>query len=269
MTTLSGPTAGIKLEGVSKHFLSARNEVSTTVALEVLSLHVAAGAFVCLVGPSGCGKSTILNLIAGLEQPSTGNIFLDGRPISGPGPDRGMVFQEPLLFPWLDVIENVTFGPNIVGRAPGEYIPIAQRLVETVGLKGFERHKSYELSGGMKQRVALARAWIGNPKVLLMDEPFAALDAQTRLLMQEQLVALWESNKHTVVFVTHDVDEALLLADRVIVMTARPGRIRMDLQVDLPRPRSYQTLFRDPKYSKLKSEVFRLVREETMKSMQQ
>ena len=243
-------------------------EGAVTTALEVVSLSIDPGEFVCIVGPSGCGKSTILNLLAGLELPSTGLVLLDGVPIRRPGPDRGMVFQEPLLYPWLNVMDNITFGPSIAGRHPDDYEPAARRLLETIGLTGFERHKPYELSGGMKQRVALARAWIGNPKVLLMDEPFAALDAQTRLLMQEQLVTLWESNQHTVVFVTHDVDEALLLADRIVVMTARPGRIREDLSVDLPRPRSYEALIADPHWSELKSEVFRLVREETMKSMQ-
>lgn len=266
-TTAKRAPAAIALSEVSKRFQSARDAAVTT-ALDVLSLHVDPGAFVCIVGPSGCGKSTILNLIAGLERPSTGQVLLDDLPISGPGPDRGMVFQEPLLYPWLSVMDNITFGPSIAGRHRDDYEPAARQLLETIGLTGFERHKPYELSGGMKQRVALARAWIGNPKVLLMDEPFAALDAQTRLLMQEQLVGLWESNQHTVVFVTHDVDEALLLADRIVVMTARPGRIRADLRVNLFRPRSYEALIADPNWSELKSEVFRLVREETMKSMQ-
>jgi len=233
-----------------------------------VSFSVADGEFMCLLGPSGCGKSTVLNLIAGFEKPTNGDLLLEGRPIGGPGPDRGVVFQEPLLFPWLTVLDNITFGPRMHGRPAAEYVTAAKQLIQRVGLKGFERHRPYELSGGMKQRAALARGWIGSPHVLLMDEPFAALDAQTRLMMQEQLVHLWEQTKITVVFVTHDVEEAILLADRVLVMTSRPGQIKADIPVGLERPRSYEGLISSAHTTELKSHIFHLVREETMKAME-
>jgi len=258
--------AKIELRGVSMSF-SARRSAPATVALENVSFEVRDREFVCLLGPSGCGKSTVLNLIAGFERPTSGKILLEGRPVRRPGPDRGVVFQEPLLFPWLSVLENVTFGPRMHGDPPDEYLPKAARLIEQVGLGGFERHRPYELSGGMKQRTALARAWIGSPRVLLMDEPFAALDAQTRLMMQEQLVHLWEQTKTTVVFITHDVEEAILLADRVLVMTSRPGRIKADIAVSLKRPRSYEQLISSNSAAELKRQIFHLVREETLKTM--
>jgi NitT/TauT family transport system ATP-binding protein len=268
--TLSNARGGlskIELRNVSKAFQPRRN-APATLALQDVSLSVADGEFMCLLGPSGCGKSTVLNLIAGFEKPSNGELLLEGRPIGGPGPDRGVVFQEPLLFPWLTVIDNITFGPRMHGTPATEYMAAARRLVQRVGLSGFERHRPYELSGGMKQRAALARAWIGSPHVLLMDEPFAALDAQTRLMMQEQLVYLWEQAKITVVFVTHDVEEAILLADRVLVMTSRPGQIKADIPVELPRPRSYEGLIASMHTADLKSRIFHLVREETLKAME-
>jgi NitT/TauT family transport system ATP-binding protein len=257
----------IDLRAVSKSF-RPRKAAPETLALDDVSLSVGDGEFVCLLGPSGCGKSTVLNLIAGFERASKGEVLLEGVPVSRPGPDRGVVFQEPMLFPWLDVFDNITFGPRMNGTRAVDYIPAAEQLIQRVGLSGFERHRPYELSGGMKQRAALARAWIGSPHVLLMDEPFAALDAQTRLMMQEQLVHLWEQSKVTVVFVTHDVEEAILLADRVLVMTSRPGRIKADITVQLERPRSYERLISSTKSSELKRRVFQLVREEAMKTME-
>ena len=204
--------AKVELRDVSKTFM-ARGNSAKTLALDNVSMSVKDGEFVCLLGPSGCGKSTILNLIAGFERSTTGAVLLDGVAVQRPGPDRAVVFQEARLFPWLDVLENITFGPRMHGKAPSEYLPAARVLIQRVGLEGFEHHKTFELSGGMKQRVALARAWIQSPELLLMDEPFAALDAQTRLMMQEQLVQLWEQTKITVVFVTHDVDEAILATE--------------------------------------------------------
>ena len=260
-------THKIELRGVSKAF-RPRRAASETLALQNVSLTVRDGEFVCLLGPSGCGKSTVLNLVAGFEQPSKGDVLLEGHRIKGPGPDRGVVFQEPMLFPWLTVFDNVTFGPRMHGTPEAEYLPAAERLMHRVGLTDFERHRPYELSGGMKQRAALARAWIGNPHVLLLDEPFAALDAQTRLMMQEQLVHLWEQNKITVVFVTHDVEEAILIADRVLVMTSRPGQIKADIPVHLKRPRSYEELISSAQTAELKAHIFHLVREETMKAME-
>ena len=169
------------------------------------------------------------NLIAGFDKPTTGAVLLDGKPVSRPGPERGFVFQQPTLFPWLNVLDNVTFGPRMAGIAASTYLPEAERYLALVGLEGFERHAPWQLSGGMRQRVALARAWLPNPEILLMDEPFGALDAQTRLMMQELLTEVWASTRTTILFVTHDVDEALFLADRVLVMSARPGTIREEL----------------------------------------
>jgi NitT/TauT family transport system ATP-binding protein len=257
----------IELIAVSKSF-KPRKSAPATLALDDVSFSVGDGEFVCLLGPSGCGKSTVLNVVAGFERPNTGEVLLDRVPVSRPGPDRGVVFQEAMLFPWLDVFDNITFGPRMHGTRAADYVPAAERLVQRVGLSGFERHRPYELSGGMKQRAALARAWIGSPKVLLMDEPFAALDAQTRLMMQEQLVQLWEQSKITVMFVTHDVDEAILLADRILVLTSRPGRIKADITVELERPRSYERMISSTQASELKRHVFQLVREETLKTME-
>jgi len=262
-----GGSRRIELRAVSKAF-RPRRSASETTALDDVSFAVGDGEFVCLLGPSGCGKSTVLNLIAGFEKANRGEVLLSGRGVSRPGPDRGVVFQEAMLFPWLDVFDNITFGPRMHGTRAADYVPAAERLVQRVGLSGFERHRPYELSGGMKQRAALARAWIGSPKVLLMDEPFAALDAQTRLMMQEQLVQLWEQSKITVVFVTHDVEEAILLADRILVMTSRPGKIKADITVPLERPRSYERLILSSRAAELKRHVFQLVREETLKTME-
>jgi len=210
---------------VTKIFSDKRKD-SRTVALENLNLAARTGEFICLLGPSGCGKSTALNLMAGFDKPTEGQVLLDGRPIEKPGLDRGVVLQEPTLFPWLKVTENITFGPRM-NNAPGEeYIDKAKRYIDLVGLRGFENHYPHELSGGMRQRVAIARAWINEPSVLIMDEPFGALDAQTRLIMQELLLRVWEKLKTTVLFITHDVDESLLMADRVFVMTARPRAFR-------------------------------------------
>jgi NitT/TauT family transport system ATP-binding protein len=266
MTTISSSArAHIELATVSKSFVDARR--GHTIALDDVSMAIADGEFVCLLGPSGCGKSTILNLIAGFDRASAGDVLLAGAPVTRPGPDRGMVFQEPMLFPWLNVIDNVTFGPRMAGTSHKDYLKAADRYLQLVGLRGFERHHSWELSGGMRQRVSLARAWISNPKVLLMDEPFAALDAQTRLLMQELLVRIWEETRTTVVFVTHDVEEAIYLADRIIVMTSRPGRIKEEIRVPFARLRHYDDLITAPNFAEIKRRVLHSVREETRKFM--
>ena len=238
-----------------------------TTALQDISLGIGASEFVCLLGPSGCGKSTILNLIAGFEQASAGQVLLNGQPILRPGPDRGMVFQQPQLFPWLTVADNITFGPRMTGGRRQDYRPLAERYIQRMGLTGFEKHYPYELSGGMQQRVALARAWITQPELFLMDEPFGALDAQTRMMMQELLLRVWHEQRTTVLFVTHDIDEALFLADRVLVMTARPGRIKDDLRITFRRPRDYETLLFDEDYVRLKRHVLHLIREETMQAL--
>jgi len=257
----------IELRDVHKHFAAPRGRRDKTTVLSDISLSLSAGEFVCLLGPSGCGKSTILNLAAGFEKPDGGVLLHDGEPILGPSPRRGMVFQQPSLFPWLTVLDNVTFGPRVAGVAKEEYLTQASRYLRLVGLQGFEHHATWELSGGMRQRAALARAWLPNPEVLLMDEPFGALDAQTRLMMQELLTDVWQTTGTSILFVTHDVDEALFLADRVLVMSARPGTIREELAVPFERPRSIESLVTDPHYARLKQHILHIVREEAGKAM--
>ena len=211
-------------------------------ALDQVDFTVAEGEFVALLGPSGCGKSTLLNLVAGFEKLTEGRMLFDGQPVSRPGPDRGVVFQEASLLPWLTVWENVVFGPKVQGLLRNEYEPRAHEILKIVGLEAFHEALPVQLSGGMRQRVGIARALVMQPKALLMDEPFGALDAQTRLSMQQLLLEVWQRLNTTVLFVTHDIDEAILLADRVCVMTARPGRITKEIPIDLRRPRSIDDL---------------------------
>lgn len=211
-------------------------------ALDQVDFSVAEGEFVALLGPSGCGKSTLLNLVAGFEKLSAGEMLFDGHPVMRPGPDRGVVFQEASLLPWLNVWENVVFGPKVQGLQRPDYEPRAHDILKIVGLEAFHQALPVQLSGGMRQRVGIARALVMQPKALLMDEPFGALDAQTRLSMQQLLLEVWQRLKTTVLFVTHDIDEAILLADRVCVMTARPGRITREIPIDLRRPRTIDDL---------------------------
>lgn len=221
----------IEIQKVTKSFNGVKvlNEVSLTIEK---------GSFVTILGASGCGKSTLLNMLAGLEHPSSGQIMVDGLPVTGPGPDRVVVFQKPGLYPWLSLRDNVAFGLRLRGASN---IPWGEvdRVIDLIGLKDFQKHRPYELSGGMQQRVAIARALVMHPRVLLMDEPFGALDAQTRENMQEFLINLWERLHTTVVFVTHDIDEAIMLGSRLIVMSARPGRVSLDAPVPLARPRDW------------------------------
>ncbi|RAI39575.1 ABC transporter ATP-binding protein [Rhodoplanes roseus] len=216
--------------------------VRTVRALDDVSLSIGEGDFVALLGPSGCGKSTLLNLLAGFDRLSAGNLLFDGRPVTRPGPDRGVVFQEAALFPWLDVWNNVIFGPKVQGISRDVYEPRARELIRLVGLESFAEALPVQLSGGMRQRVGIARVLAMSPRALLMDEPFGALDAQTRLSMQQLLLDVWETLGTTVLFVTHDIDEAILLSDRVCVMSARPGRIVRTIEITLPRPRSIASL---------------------------
>ncbi len=211
-------------------------------ALDNVDFRIGEGEFVALLGPSGCGKSTLLNLLAGFEPLSDGALTFDGRTISKPGPDRGVVFQEAALLPWLNVWENVVFGPKVQGTPKDVYEAKAREILKIVGLEKFHEALPVQLSGGMRQRVGIARVLVMEPRALLMDEPFGALDAQTRLSMQQLLLEVWQRLKTTVLFVTHDIDEAILLADRVCVMTARPGRITRDIPITLPRPRSLDDL---------------------------
>jgi NitT/TauT family transport system ATP-binding protein len=228
------------IENVSKSFQSASGEV---LALDRVSLNVAEGEFVCLVGASGCGKSTLLNIIAGLEKPDSGTVLADGKPVTAPGRERLVMFQEPALFPWLDVFGNVLFGlklkPNLTNKDRRD---VAKYYLELVGLSRFERANIHELSGGMKQRVSLARALAPNPRVLLMDEPFAALDALTREQFYGDLQEIWKSRRKTIVFVTHNVREAACLGDRVLLFSPHPGRIQEEFAVDLPRPRDINSV---------------------------
>jgi len=207
-------------------------------AVETTSIDIQAGEFVCILGPSGCGKSTLLNAIAGYTPPTTGSVLVDDVEVTGPGPDRGMVFQQYSLLPWKTVYENVAFGPQMAGASRMEAGSVANTFLGLVGLKKFGSRYPAELSGGMQQRVGIARALANYPSVLLMDEPFGALDAQTRLMMQESLLDIWRKFGTTVVFITHDVDEAVFLADRVLIMSAAPGRIIEDVKINLSRPRS-------------------------------
>ncbi len=241
-----------------------RRRGGEVVAVDALSLTVHDKEFVCIVGPSGCGKSTLLRVIAGLSRPQTGEVTLDGERVTAPGADRGMVFQSYTLFPWLTVQGNVEFGPRLSGRSPEECAQVAHRYIDLVGLAGFEHAYPKELSGGMQQRAAIARSLANDPEILLMDEPFGALDAQTRSLMQELLLRVWEQTHKTVLFVTHDIEEAILLADRIYVMTARPGRIKHEVRVPLPRPRTVAVLDSDG-FIRLRREIYQSIREESLK----
>ncbi|WP_315833597.1 ABC transporter ATP-binding protein [Bradyrhizobium prioriisuperbiae] len=248
--------AEINIEAITKtfHDSSRGREVA---ALDDINLSIAANDFVCLLGPSGCGKSTLLNIIAGFETPTKGRVTVDGKAVEAPGADRGVVFQQPTLMPWLTVAENIAFHLRLKGIAKAERREQAQTFIDLVGLKGFETHYPSELSGGMNQRVGIARALIMNPRVILMDEPFAALDAQTKSEMQEELVAIWQRHRGTIVFVTHSVDEALVLGNRIVVMTRRPGRIRELIELDLPRPRDVT----GADFNDMKRHVLNLIKE--------
>jgi NitT/TauT family transport system ATP-binding protein len=230
----SAPAPLLSLQGVSRQFVSSRHN---TTAVEDLSLDIVAGEFVCVVGPSGCGKSTLLNIVAGLDTTHSGAALFDGRPIRGPGAERVVVFQDAALYPWLNVRANVEFGLKIKGVRGKERRAAVDRYLELVNLRKFERAFVHELSGGMKQRAQLARALAVEPRMLLMDEPFAALDAQTRDTLQAELQEIWLRTGATILFITHNVREAALLADRVIVMTPSPGRIKAEIAVPLQRPR--------------------------------
>lgn len=231
-------TAPVKIsaEAVSVRYES-RTAGAVITALDAVNLSIADGEFVCLLGPSGCGKTTLLNCIAGFIHPTEGSIFSGDRRIEGPGPDRGVVFQEYGLFPWFTVAQNVGYGPRVRGLPGAEVDRIAHKYLAMVQLKGFEAQYPAELSGGMKQRVGIARALANQPDILLLDEPFGALDAQTREIMQEELLKIWDAERRTCVFVTHSIGEAIFLADRVIVMSARPGRVKADVRIPLARPR--------------------------------
>lgn len=239
------PSSGgssISFRGVTKRYPGAKGSTGATLALDAFNLDIASSEIFSIVGPTGCGKSTALNLVAGFEAVTGGEIHVGNRAVSEPGMDRAVVFQHPSLFPWMSVIDNVTLGLKCRGVSTSEREARAMHLLREVGLSGFERHYPYQLSGGMQQRVQIARALISEPKVLLMDEPFGALDYQTRLMMQRLLLDLWKVFKPTIFFITHDVSEAIFISDHVVVMTGRPGKVKIKIEVTEPKPRSYQFL---------------------------
>jgi len=249
----------LRVESVTRDFPGVSGGPPTR-ALERTDLSVEDNDFISILGPSGCGKSTLLRIVAGLDVPTSGRVMLDGEPVMRPGPDRGMVFQSYTLFPWLTVRHNILFGQR---ATPG----VVDRLIERVGLRGFENHFPKILSGGMQQRTALARALANDPKILLLDEPFGALDHQTRSLMQELLLGIWEADRKTVLFVTHDIDEAIFMANRVAVMSARPGRIKSEVRIALPHPRHY-TMKTSPEFSAYKAQLTEEIRAEAMKALE-
>ena len=248
----------LKIDNVVKEY-EGRN--GKTVALNGVNLDIKENEFICVVGPSGCGKSTLLNIIAGLHEPTSGAAYLDGKKIEGTGVERGVVFQQYALFPWRTVLKNVMFPLEMKKTPKAEAEAIAMKYIKAVGLEGFENSYPKELSGGMKQRVAIARAYAADPEVLLLDEPFGALDAQTRVQLQTELLETWQKEKKTCFFITHDVDEAIILAQRVIIMSARPGRIKKIVDVDIPYPRTQATKT-DPRFLELKTEVWNEVYQE-------
>jgi NitT/TauT family transport system ATP-binding protein/sulfonate transport system ATP-binding protein len=253
------------IDGVSRTFPGVRDG-EPTQALQPITLAVADNDFITIVGPSGCGKSTLLRIIAGLDTSNAGQVLLDGAPVTGPGADRGMVFQSYTLFPWLTARQNICFGLREKNMPMPQQDEIAAHYIAKVGLAGFEHHYPKMLSGGMQQRTAIARALANDPKILLLDEPFGALDNQTRGLMQELLLGIWETERKTVLFVTHDIEEAIFMANRVVVMSARPGRIKADVAVHLPHPRHY-TVKTTPKFSAIKGELTEEIRVEALRSL--
>ncbi|MDE2363709.1 MAG: ABC transporter ATP-binding protein [Hyphomicrobiales bacterium] len=264
----------LRLQGVTKAFVAPRTG-HRTLALADVSLDIDQGEFVCIVGPSGCGKSTILNIVAGLDAPTAGIVEKDGAPIAGPGPDRGVMFQDYALYPWQTVQGNIGFGLNY--GAPGKSMSQAERdarvaeFVKLVSLTGSESKYPHQLSGGMRQRVALARLLANGPDILLLDEPLGALDAQTRIILQAELLRIWgetapREQRKTTVFITHDIEEAVFLADRVVVMSSHPGRVRDILTIDLPRPRD-ESIRADPRFGHFADEIWRLIRDQALQAI--
>lgn len=255
---MSGAPVKVHIDNVVKTFNGRNGEM---VALNGVSLDIHENEFICVVGPSGCGKSTLLNIIAGLLEPTSGEVYCDGKLVTGTGTDRGVVFQQYALFPWLTVKKNVRFALEMRGIKGQEADDLAMKYLEKVDLVKFADHYPKELSGGMKQRVAIARAYAADPQVLLMDEPFGALDAQTRTQLQSELLETWEKDRKTCFFITHDVDEAIILAQKVIVMSARPGRIKEIVDIDIPYPRDQETKM-SPRFLELKNQIWSLVYQE-------
>ena len=255
---IEGAPVKVHIDNVVKKFNGRNGEM---IALNGVTLDIHDNEFICVVGPSGCGKSTLLNIIAGLLEPTSGEVYCDGKLVEGTGTDRGVVFQQYALFPWLTVKKNVRFALEMRGIKGKEADQLAMKYLEKVDLVKFANHYPKELSGGMKQRVAIARAYAAEPQVLLMDEPFGALDAQTRTQLQSELLQTWEHDMKTCFFITHDVDEAIILAQKVIVMSARPGRVKAVIDIDIPYPRDQETKM-SPRFLELKNEIWSLVYQE-------
>ncbi len=255
----------LQVSNLSKYFLTRDGEPRKV--LDSVSLDIATNEFVCIVGASGCGKTTFIRAIGGLIPAEEGEVRIDGKLVEGPGGDRGFVFQHDSLLPWRTVLDNVVFGLEVRGVKPAQSHPLAESLLKLVGLTGFAQHYPNELSGGMRQRVNLARALAIDPDVLLMDEPFAALDAQTREIMQRELLKIWAQKRKTVLFITHQIDEAVYLADRVLVFSSRPGRVAADIAIPFARPREL-SLKRSPEFLKIVDEIWTLIEQEVVASMQ-
>ena len=257
-----GTAPAIEFDDVSLRFISA--DGNATVALRNFSMKVARGEFVAIVGPTGCGKSTTLNMITGLLKPTVGTVKIMGQPIQGIDPRIGFVFQADAVFPWKSVRDNVAAGPMFRGKPKAEALALADQWIRRVGLEGFGDHYPHQLSGGMRKRVALAQTFINQPEILLMDEPFSALDMQTRTLMQDELLGLWSGTGGSVVFVTHDLEEAIALADRVFVLSARPATLKRVYDIDLPRPRVMSQVRYDPQFIDLSKRIWDDLREEVV-----
>lgn len=258
--------AAIELINVTRNFVTPNGQALT--AIRDFSLEVGRGEFVAVVGPTGCGKSTTLSLITGLAQPTSGEVWLFGQPVVGIDPRIGFVFQQDAVFPWRSVLSNVAAGPMFRGMNAKAAQALARDWTVRVGLQGFEHHYPHQLSGGMRKRVALAQTFVNGPEILLMDEPFSALDVQTRVFMQDELLGLWESSGASVVFVTHDLEEAIGLADRVVVLTSGPATVKASYQIDLPRPRVLSELRYDPRFVEISRTIWEDLRSEVMVSYQ-
>ena len=257
----SSRAAHLEVRALSKRY-NDQHTGGSVLALERVDFEVHPGEFVAVLGPSGCGKTTVLNIVAGFLEPTEGQVLLDRNPVKGPGADRGVVFQSFALFPWKTVRANVAFGPKMGGMKRAERLEVADRYLELVGLQGFADRFPHELSGGMQQRVGVARVLANDPALMLMDEPFASVDAQTRMELQEQITRIWETRRPTIMFVTHDVEEAVFLADRIVVLAPHPGRLREIVEIPLSRPRVWDDLLVDEQFKRIVARVLGLLKKE-------
>ena len=251
------PETKIDVRGLCKIFGSLEKPGGGTEVLQDINFAIGEGEILCLLGPSGCGKTTVLNIIAGFQKPTQGEVRVNGKFVDRPGPDRGVIFQEHGLFPWRTALQNILFGPEMMGKKNEESLALADQYIDLIGLRGFQNHYPHELSGGMQQRVSIARVLVNRPDILLMDEPFGKLDAQTRASMQVLLLDVWEKVRPTILFITHDIDEAIFLGDRIMVMSCRPGRVVKEIDVRLHRPRDYDVITA-PEYLEIKRTILNL-----------